>query len=158
MELKDIQHFVLSEIVQHFKQNNYDYLNGILPPEEIPKMREFINSFADLVTNMPSNKVTVEVQRIFAAVMTAFYQGPKSLRRLADDVSESMSPSRNEGLKFIRSIVEDLEFSLKDSQEYLPKKNQEEISDDPELTNFRDENGNRMTISQLIEESEKEKK
>jgi hypothetical protein len=151
----------MEDIVEKFRLFPVDKVKkGLeLNDEETEKMNSFVNDFCSLVSNMSNkNYFLYDIKIIFTAVMICSLKGPTSLFELSEVVSNFMMPNE-EDIKFTSDILGkikgkssniDITEIKKIIEQNLDKYSSKEI-EDPNLTNLRDEDGNRMTVGQVEE-------
>ena len=159
MNVKDLELVMMSEIIEQFKLFPIDKLkNAInLSEEETERMKTFITDFSSLASKMSdNNSFLYEIKIIFTAVMICSLKGMNSIYDLAQVVSDHMMPAgENADLakEMMDSIIRDNP-SIDKIKETILKKLKKPSSksiDDPNLTNLKDENGNKMTVGQVEE-------
>ena len=161
MKERELEKVMMNDIIEKFKSFNItsvkDGLN--LNEEEVENMKSFIDDFCSLTSKMSiNNKFLYEIKIIFSAIMICSMQGPMALFDLADVVSNHMLP-KTESIKGILNILTKIKegpsgldiSAIKKIVEKNFKKYVSEDQEDPNLTNLRNEDGTRMSVSQVEE-------
>jgi hypothetical protein len=149
---------MMEEIVEKFRLFPVDKVKkGLdLSDEEEEKMKSFINDFCTLVSNMSNhNYFLYDIKIIFTAIMICSLKGPNSLFDLSEVVSNYMMP-KGEDVKLATTILDKIKgnyskIDIDGIKEVISQNlgKYKEKEEDPNLTNLRDEDGNRMTIEQV---------